>query len=240
MKFIRPISIVLLTLLLIVSCDESNTMPTSADGVGTFALSLASGEVQSEVITRVALNLDVATFQISLAEKDGTVMFKDKSFGTLTEAEYTLPAATSYQLKAENCTSDEAVEFNDGWGTPHFVGNTTFDIVSNQHTPVSLICTMSNVGIQVVFSQDFLDKFPIHAVTTQDSRAIVFNQDTQEQVAYYPVEGDNITVSLKFTGSAGGWTDRLDTTKELVLSKGKLYTVHITYNNNRLLCKAVY
>lgn len=240
MKIIQSISIVLVTLLLTVGCDKSNTMPTSVDGIGTFTLSLASSEIQSEVITRTALNIDAATFQITLAEKDGTVLFENKPFGTLTETEYTLPAATNYQLKAENCTLEESVELNDGWGMPHFVGNTTFNIVSNQHTPVSLICTMNNVGIQVVFSQDFLDKFPIHAVTTQDSRAIVFNQDTQEEVAYYPAEGDNITVSIKLTGSAGGWTDRLDTTKELVLSKGKLYTLYVTYKNNRLQCKAVH
>ena len=223
MKIIQSISIVLVTLLLTVGCDKSNTMPTSVDGIGTFTLSLASSEIQSEVITRTALNIDAATFQITLAEKDGTVLFENKPFDTLTETEYTLPAATNYQLKAENCTLEESVELNDGWGMPHFVGNTTFNIVSNQHTPVSLICTMNNVGIQVVFSQDFLD-----------------NQDTQEEVAYYPAEGDNITVSIKLTGSAGGWTDRLDTTRELVLSKGKLYTLYVTYKNNRLQCKAVH
>ena len=91
MKIIQSISIVLVTLLLTVGCDKSNTMPTSVDGIGTFTLSLASSEIQSEVITRTALNIDAATFQITLAEKDGTVLFENKEF-QMPENQLTKPA----------------------------------------------------------------------------------------------------------------------------------------------------
>ena len=233
MKKNRYIYTILVTLLMLVGCDDSNVVSVLADGVGTFTLSLAQEDVQSEVITRSSLNLDTDNFLISLSEADGTSLIEGKRLSALTEAECTLPAGTGYQIKAESCTPDEAVTLNGGWGMAYFVASTTFDIVSNQHTPVSLTCTMDNVGLQVVFDQSFLDKFPTHAATTQDSRSIVFNQSTQERTAYFPVEGTFLNMKLRLTGSAGGWEDRLDVMKELTLSKGKIYTIKITYSETQ-------
>lgn len=234
MKIIRSLSISLFALLVTTGCDDNHTILPPAEGGGTFALELTSDEVQSEVITRATLNLDVADFKITLTEANGVSLLDGKLYGSLTEAECTLPAGTGYRIKAESCTPEEAVMLNEGWGMAHFVATSEFDIVSNQHTPVSLTCMMDNVGLQVVFSQDFLDKFPIHAATTQDSRSLVFSKDTQDAIAYYPMGGDAVAVKLRFTGSAGGWTDRLDMTHELTLAKGKVYTVNVTYNENRV------
>lgn len=233
MKKLRSLYIIPVILLMIVGCDDSNIVSVPADGVGTFTLSLAQGDVQSEFITRSSLNLDTDNFLISLSEADGTSLVEGKKLGALTEVECTLPAGTGYQIKAESCTPNEAVTLNGGWGMAYFVASTTFDIVSNQHTPVSLTCTMNNVGLQVVFDQSFLDKFPIHAATTQDSRSIVFSQSTQERTAYFPVEGASLNMKLRLTGSAGGWEDRIDVVKELTLSKGKIYIVNITYNDTQ-------
>lgn len=233
MKKLRSLYIVPVILLMIVGCDDSNIVSVPADGVGTFTLSLAQGDVQSEFITRSSLNLDTDNFLISLSEADGTSLVEGEKLGALTEAECTLPAGVGYQIKAESCTPDESVTLNEGWGMAHFMASTTFDIVSNQHTPISLTCTMDNVGLQVVFDQSFLDKFPTHAATTQDSRSIVFNQSTQERTAYFPVEGASLNMKLRLTGSAGGWEDRLDVMKELTLSKGKIYTINITYNETQ-------
>lgn len=231
MKYIHSLYILATALLLTTSCDADHTTKIVGNEEGFFSLSLTPDEVQSEVITRASLNLDVKNFQITLTEASGIPLLEKRLFGELTEAERTLPAATGYQLKAESCTLDEAVTLNKGWGMAHFIGTATFDIESNQHTPVSLTCTMDNVGLQVVFDQSFLEKFPIHAATTQNSRTIVFNQTTQEHTAYFPIEGDALNMELRLTGSAGGWEDRLDVMKELALSKGKIYTVNITYSN---------
>ena len=234
MKSVYSLFAYLVALLLITSCDADHATPTMGNETGTFSLVLTPGEVQSEVITRAALNLDVEDFQITLAEANGTLLLDKRLLGELTEAECTLPAATGYQLKAESCTTDESVTLNEGWGMAHFWASTTFDIVSNQHTPVSLACTMDNVGLQVVFDQSFLDKFPIHAATSQDIRSIVFNQSTQGQTAYFSVEETTLNMKLRLTGSAGGWEDRLDVMKELTLSKGKIYTVNITYSDTQV------
>ena len=232
MKYIHSLYMLLAALLLITSCDADHTTLVMGDEAGTFSLVLTPGEVQSEVITRAALNLDVKDFQITLAEANGTLLLDRRLFGELSEAECTLPAATGYQLKAESCTPEEAITLNERWGMAHFVATTTFDIVSNQHTPVSLTCSMDNAGVQFVFEQSFLDKFPIHAVTTQDSRSLVFNKDTQNKIAYYPIAEDGVTVRLKLTGSAGGWSDRIDIIQEMPISQGKIYTVNVSYNES--------
>lgn len=224
--------ILFFVLLVVTNCDETHEVSLSANKSGTFSLALTPDEVQSEVITRASLNLDVKTFQITLTEADGTPLLEKRLFGELTEAEHTLPAATGYQLKVESCTPDETIALNEGWGMAHFVATTTFDIVSNQHTPVSLTCSMDNAGVQFVFEQSFLDKFPIHAVTTQDSRSLVFNKDTQDRIAYYPIAEDGVTVRLKLTGSAGGWSDRIEIVQEMPISRGKIYTVNVAYNES--------
>lgn len=224
--------VMLVVVLLHTSCD-SDIMPVDAfAGQGSFALALEVGEVQSEVVTRNPLGLDVEAFQINLIDPDGASLIDGKNLSELTEAECTLLAGTGYQIKAESCTPDEAITLNGGWGMAHFVASTTFDIVSNQHTSVSLTCSMDNAGVQFVFEQSFLDKFPIHAVTTQDSRSLVFNKDTQNKIAYYPIAEDGVTVRLKLTGSAGGWSDRIEIVQEMPISRGKIYTVNVAYNES--------
>ena len=89
---------------------------------------------------------------------------------------------------------------------------------------------MLNAGLQLVFDQTFINKFPVHAVTTQDSRALVFNAANQENVAYYDMSNEAQKMSLRITGSSGGWDDRLDITREVELQKGKIVKLHITYS----------
>ena len=232
MKPVYSLFIYIIAPLLITSCDADHTTPVMGNEAGTFSLSLTTGEVQSEVITRAALNLDVEDFQITLAEANGILLLDKRLLGELSEAECTLPAATGYQLKAESCTPEESITLNERWGMAHFVATTTFDIVSNQHTPVSLTCSMDNAGVQFVFEQSFLDKFPIHAVTTQDGRSLVFNKDTHEKIAYYPIEEDGETVRLKLTGSAGGWSDRIEIIQDMPISRGKIYMVSVAYDGS--------
>ena len=232
MKSVYSLFAYLVASLLITSCDADHTTLVMGDEAGTFSLALTTGEVQSEVITRAALNLDVEDFQITLAEANGTLLLDKRLLGELTEAECTLPAATGYQLKAESCTPEEAITLNERWGMAHFVATTTFDIVSNQHTPVSLTCSMDNAGVQFVFEQSFLDKFPIHAVTTQDGRSLVFNKDTHEKIAYYPIEEDVETVRLKLTAAAGGWSDRIEIIQEMPISRGRIYMVSVAYDGS--------
>jgi hypothetical protein len=89
---------------------------------------------------------------------------------------------------------------------------------------------MVNAGLQVVLDKSFTDKFPVHAVTTQDSRSLVFSSANPDAIAYYNMQADVLPMSLRITGSSGGWDDRLDVTRQVELQRGKIIKMYITYS----------
>jgi hypothetical protein len=84
----------------------------------------------------------------------------------------------------------------------------------------------------VVFDDSFTSKFPVYAATTQDTGALVFKGTTTGKVACYNVEEENNSISLKLTGSAGGWSDRIDIVKEVSIVKGKIMRLTVIYDDN--------
>ena len=217
---------------------NNDTIPSDPTEInGELVLKLKAGDIKTEIITRSTLDIDINSFKINLSENDGTPLFVNKLYGELNETDCTLPAASGYQIAVESCSQSESVSFNEGYGAPRFIGEATFNIIRSQRTQVDIVCTMVNAGLQISFDQTFLDKFPIHAITTQDTRALVFNKNNADKIGYYEVNA-NTSLKLRLTGSAGGWEDRLDTIKEIILEKGKIKRLLITYTDNstRVIC----
>lgn len=220
-----------------IGCNN-DIIPSDPTGIkGELVLKLKAGDVKTEIITRSTLDIDINSFKINLSENDGTPLFVNKLYGELNETDCTLTAESGYQITAESCSQDESVTQNGGYGYPRFVGEATFNITPRQETHVNIKCTMVNAGLQISFDQTFLDKFPTHAITTQDTRALVFNKNNADKIGYYEVNA-NKSLKLRLTGSAGGWEDRLDTIKEIILEKGKIKRLLITYTDNstRVIC----
>ena len=220
-----------------IGCNN-DIIPSDPTGIkGELVLKLKAGDVKTEIITRSTLDIDINSFKINLSENDGTPLFVNKLYGELNETDCTLPAESGYQITAESCSQNESVTQNGGYGYPRFVGEATFNITPRQETHVNIKCTMVNAGLQISFAQTFLDKFPTHAITTQDTRALVFNKNNADKIGYYEVNA-NKSLKLRLTGSAGGWEDRLDTIKEIILEKGKIKRLLITYTDNstRVIC----
>ena len=220
-----------------IGCNN-DIIPSDPTGIkGELVLKLKAGDVKTEIITRSTLDIDINSFKINLSENDGTPLFVNKLYGELNETDCTLPAESGYQITAESCSQDESVTQNGGYGYPRFVGEATFNITPRQETHANIKCTMVNAGLQISFDQTFLDKFPTHAITTQDTRALVFNKNNADKIGYYEVNA-NKSLKLRLTGSAGGWEDRLDTIKEIILEKGKIKRLLITYTDNstRVIC----
>lgn len=220
-----------------IGCNN-DIIPSDPTGIkGELVLKLKAGDVKTEIITRSTLDIDINSFKINLSENDGTPLFVNKLYGELNETDCTLPAESGYQITAESCSQDESVTQNGGYGYPRFVGEATFNITPRQETHVNIKCTMFNAGLQISFDKTFLDKFPTHAITTQDTRALVFNKNNADKIGYYEVNA-NTSLKLRLTGSAGGWEDRLDTIKEIILEKGKIKRLLITYTDNstRVIC----
>ena len=211
------------------TCDAVPTEPT-ATGNGTFALSVNADDIQTEVTTRGTV--DVSTFKVNLRDKNGVSLIDGKAYGQLSDADRTLPASTGYQISVESCTQAEATTSNEGWGAMRFTGSASFDIVSDQSTPVEINCSMENAGLKVAFDNSFTTKFPIYAATTVDNRSLVFKGSNPDAIAFFDVEGENPSISLKLYGSAGGWEDRIDQTKTIGLTKGKITTLTVIYDDN--------
>ena len=223
-------SVAVLSLALMpISC--TNEVPNPADQQGEFSLLLTAADIQTEVQTRVSISgVDVNNFYVSLTEAEGAPIMEGRQYGTISFADCVLPAATGYKLWVESCTESEATALNNGFGAYRFYGEAVFDVQTGKNTLVAVNCTMVNAGLQVVLDKSFTDKFPVHAVTTQDSRSLVFSSNNPDAIAYYNMQADVLPMSLRITGSSGGWDDRLDVTRQVELQKGKIIKMHITYS----------
>lgn len=210
------------------TCEELPAEQTGKEG--TFSLSLNAEDILTDVTTRGTI--DVSTFKVSLKDKNNLALFEGKVYSQLSDADRTLPASKGYQISVESCSQAEATTANEGWGAMRFTGNATFDIVSDQSTPVKVECTMGNAGLQLIFDELFTAKFPIYAATTQDDRALVFKQANPEAIAFYDAEAENPSVNLRITGSKGGWEDRINVEKPIALTKGKITQLTISYDEN--------
>lgn len=214
----------------------NDTMPAdSTKGKGQFVLSILTERVETEDMTRNAgsqIAVDVNTFKVTLKDKSGAAFFSGKQYKDLTEHDRSLPVDTDYQILVESCSDEESVSSNNGWGQPHFFASENFNIVSGETTPLALECSMNNAGLMMIFSESFITKFPAYAATTQDARALVFNNRNASKVAYYTFDGDTDALSLRLTGSAGGWNDRIDIIRDITLTKGKITRVTVSFSNS--------
>ena len=211
----------------------SNEVPNPTPDQGNFSLLLTAADIQTEVQTRASIQgVDVNSFYVSLAEAEGAPIMEGRQYGTISFADCVLPVATGYKLWVESCTESEATALNNGFGAYRFYGEAVFDVQSGKNTPVAVNCTMVNAGLQVVLDKSFTDKFPVHAVTTQDSRSLVFSSNNPDAVAYYNMQADVLPISLRITGSSGGWDDRLNVIRSVTLQKGKVIVVKLTYNES--------
>lgn len=242
MKTVRKyiLSSVVMLSLAIMHTACSNEVPNPTPDQGNFSLLLTAADIQTEVQTRASIQgVDVNNFYVSLAEAEGTPIMEGRQYGTISFADCVLPAATGYKLWVESCTESEATALNNGFGAYRFFGEAVFDVQTGKNTPVAVNCTMVNAGLQVVLDKSFTDKFPVHAVTTQDSRALVFSSNNPDAIAYYNMQADVLPMSLRITGSSGGWSDRLDMTKSITLTKGKINVMKLTYSESSATARLI-
>ncbi len=233
----NKIKLCILTLvcsLVVVACSsETAELMDNHSGTGKFCLTMAAGDITTEVTTRALASTDVSTFLVTLKDANAITLIDGKTYGTLSEGDRTLPTGNGYAMSVESCTPEEATTLNSGWGSARFAANTTFNIVSGKTTELALTCEMQNAGLQLVFDPSFTEKFPIHAATTQDSRMLVFKNTNADAIAFYNVDDiDSPKVTLRLTGSKGGWDDRIDKTSDIGLTAGKIKILTVKYDEN--------
>ena len=234
MKKVNLLFFVLVSCLSLTACiSDSFDNEETTSGEGQFQLFVLNEEIQVEDLTRAAeITVDVNSFKVNLKDAQGVSLISNKPYSDLQDGDRTLPSGVGYRISVESCSEAEALSTNDGWGQARFYGNETFDIVSDQTTPVTVSCSMENAGLMVIYDATFTSKFPTCAATTQDARALVFKTSTADNVAYYNMTEATGEVPLRLTGSAGGWSDRIDMTKNIPLTKGKVTRLTVKYDEN--------
>ncbi|MBQ2362894.1 MAG: DUF4493 domain-containing protein [Bacteroidaceae bacterium] len=214
------------------SCSSDTPMPEQSKGEGRFLLSILTSSVTTEDITRATtFNFDVDTFKVSVFDAKGLELISRHQADQLSDVDRTLPVAEDYRIDVEDCSAHEAVTANKAWGMPRFAASTTFDIIKDETTSLEMVCTMVNAGLKIIFDKSFTQKFTTYAATIQDSRNIVFKAE-EKRVAYYNLEQPTGSISVRFTGAAEGWFgDRIDQTRDITLTKGKITNLTVRYND---------
>ena len=94
---------------------------------------------------------------------------------------FVLNAATGYIISAESCSAEVAHSAATGNGQARYAGSKTFDVIANDLTNVSFICTMANAQISVAFSDNFKIVFKDFAVSihekSADTRKVSFDKN---------------------------------------------------------------
>lgn len=212
------------------SCDPVDMQDVS--GEGRFSLSLQAEHIQVDVETRANIEMNTEDFLIYLQDASGEKLIDGKAKKALNAADYNVSGGTGYTISAESCTSEEATTANQGWGAPHFTGESTFDVTAGQTTPVTLQCTLQNAGVTVNVQSSFTEKFPVYSITTEDSRSLVWNSQSVGNIAYYNTTAEESNLELRVVGSQGGWEDRVNITKTVTLTRGKVNSINLSYDDN--------
>ena len=230
MKSTYNIFIITLVAALLGGCCSDLPLIHLPFGTGQFRLSVLTTQVSTEDITRSG-SLNTGDFKVTLSDANGVKLISGRELKTISDEDRILPEAKDYLIEASSCSPEEALITNEGWGNVRFFGAHKFEIKAQETTAFTLVCSMDNAGLMVTFDQSFIDKFPYHAATTADTRSLVFSSDTHNKVAYYNLNNDR-DVTLKLTGSGGGWSDRLDKDVPVTLAKGQITCLNIKYGNS--------
>lgn len=222
--------------LLLVSCVSEFDLPKVADEQGMFALSLTAagqgnnGETRADDESWQELtSTEAASYLITLT-KDSKTLWGPKVFSSITQTDCTQPVGAGYAISAESCTATEAESANKGWGQRRYYGkSSSFSITKNDITKVRVNCHIANAGLCVLFDESFTSYFTLgYSVTTDDGRALRFDETTADNVAYYniPDGATQHTVRLLVNASAG-WDGILHMERDLVMQPGRIYRLQV-------------
>lgn len=142
-----------------------------------------------------------------------------------------------YSIMAESCTEDVAHSSNDGYGCVRFMGVTEDVQVkspSSLATAVSVVCTMANAKVSVVFDSGFLSDFEnVRAEIILGERDVeITSAQASDIQAYFNVEaGSVLTYSVYGTIDA----TELKYTSSIVLNPAKHARLTFKSNHNGVL-----
>lgn len=221
----QTILYILLGIFLLASCQQEE-LPNAETDYGYLSISeLSVNTPQIDIVpSRAEAEEEALTIEIWKGEE---------KLQTLTEAELAnkieLEAGAGYTLKVYSSEYGKDKEWtNDNLGTPIYYGETTFEILTDKTTQVSVDVPMINFGVSFSFPEEYKEAFPTCNLTVIAGERTVGNIQSGE-TAYFPyTEGITFIYTLDVTN-----TDREPQTDEGIygaeegktISAGTVYTV---------------
>ena len=86
--------------------------------------------------------------------------------------------------------------------------------------------------MRLLFPQGRSRKEFVPQLENHRSKKKFHNTYHKYNIAYYPLDTETGSVTLRLTGSAGGWDDRVDMTQNVSITKGKISRLTVSYDEN--------
>ena len=162
--------------------DWGNKEVSENGGYGQVTLAVNEGQTVYVKSTSEAADtynvITVNSKQSQLADLTG-------EYGAIKGKTFTVPVE-SYTMTAENITPKEAEEANDGRGTAHYKGSTTFNVTASPSPlAVSFNCTMDNAKVTFDYDNTFINMFHMDAteqiptIVATPSNSLVLNRSVK-------------------------------------------------------------
>lgn len=223
----QTILYLLLGIFLLASCQQEE-LPNTETGYGYLSISeLSVNTPQIDVVSsRTEAEEEPLTIEIWKGEE---------LLRTLSEADLAnkieLEAGKGYTLKVYSSEYGKDKEWtNDNLGAPIYHAETTFEILTDKTTQVSVDVPMINFGVSFSFPEEYKEAFPTCNLTVIAGERTVENIQPGE-TAYFPYNAGvtTFTYTLSVTNTdKEEWTDdegKYGDAENETVSAGTIYTV---------------
>ncbi len=192
----KKILFAIISVLAVVSCQEQLIVRQAN---GTLSVQVENSPIV-EVVTKAGETVPVDDFNVYVSSESATFSYVYKNMPPVV----TVPVGT-YVVSADNITETQSVTLPDMWGQVRYYGESAAKEVKAAASPVhfSLMCTMANTAVSVVFGENIDKHFDNYTVTayTVDTRKLIFDaQNTVGEtpaVGYFPAQ----TLYYEFAGN---------------------------------------
>lgn len=231
--------LIIICSVLLASCSEKDfDFPTPGENeeMGSFELTL-TGERQTRATSTISKE-QADNFLVTIYK--GSDVYRQTDL--LKNINTRLSAGYGYTIHVESCNEATAESSNDGWGEPRYVGTSApFSVKAGQTTHVSVHCTGTNAGFDVVFDKTFSSYFTdgFQVSVTEGNRNLVFDHYSgglsdgdniyqDSQVSYFNV-GETGSRTITYHIHAVSPRKTLDRDVEITLNKGRVSRATISY-----------
>lgn len=179
--------------MLLSACQQEQDF--SNGNIGYLRLDLG---VNTSAISRAETPYNPKQIAVQIIAKDGEIVKQTNDWTEWEGEQIALPVGT-YTLKASSAGFDGKTS---GFDKPYYAGSAEINIEKDKEVNETVICTLANVKVTVIFDQSFIDAFKEADVTVDDNSenagiaALKFVMGQENKSAYFPVTDLKATVNV--------------------------------------------